>query len=251
MQTVHFLGNARNCYNRHFYPVRAWKKELLEAGIKTRFFPNPRIPGIKECDTLIVFADGYKDILPIKAKSKQAGIEYLSVFFNKFDRVIWFDDHDSSGMLDPQVFSLVYIYAKAQILKDKNYYLKPHQISAIHRDYIYEQHGVDDKPIFKGVVTQQDLAKLRLGWNLSLINWNYYFASSKFAKLYHLLKSEPHKNQSPTPDLLSRNKQVIFRGRMWENEPTVGCWREETVMYNKTINDRESLPTQNPKETVS
>jgi hypothetical protein len=136
-----------------------------------------------------MFSDAYRDILPLDDKNTQADYQYLAEFFNEFDRVVWFDDHDSSGMLEPGIFPLVDVYAKAQILKDKSFYLKTHRVGALHRDYVYQQYGICDRQHSSTAITQDDLSKLRLGWNLSLINWNYYFADSKYKKVQRLIST--------------------------------------------------------------
>jgi hypothetical protein len=38
---------------------------------------------------------------------------------------------------------------------------------------------------------------------------------------------------------------------MWENEPTVDWWREETLKQIKANNDLHSLLTPNPKKIIS
>ena len=251
MKTVHFLGNYRNCYTRHFHPVRAFKQELLNSGITTRYFSSATASKIQECDILIFFSDGFREILPLKEKSRKASFDYLEHFFKKFDHVIWFDDNDSSGMLEPAAFPLVDIYAKAQILKNSDYYTEEHLTGALHRDFIYEQFGVEDRRLLKGVVTKQDLGKLKLAWNLGLVNWNYYNSGSKLGKLRQLAFSSGYQIKTEKTDISKRYNQVIFRGRMWQSEPTVGWWREQTLKHINSVNAQHTLLPIDLTKTVS
>jgi hypothetical protein len=251
MKNVHFLGNFRNCFTRHFQPIKVFKNDLIENEIKSRFFPSPIIPGIRDCDVLVMFADGYRDILPIKETTQDACIQYLSEFFSKFDRVILFDDNDSSGMLESGLFPLVDVYAKAQILKDRSFYLVAHQIGTAHRDFVYDNYSIDDLQHSPTAVSQDNLGKLRLAWNLSLSGWNYYNTDSRLKKLYRLINAGRYYTELNNLELSARSKQVVFRGRMWESVPTVGWWREKTITHIKNINSQQGIHTPNPKEIFS
>src|SRR5262245_18750670 len=120
MKRVHILGKRQSVFSRHLNPVRIHRRRLSDLGIKVEYFSNPRDRGIEDCDVLIFMEGSYRDILPIKKKDRPSPINYLQQFFDKFNSVIWFDDHDSSGMLRTYVLPFVEVYAKSQLMVDKN-----------------------------------------------------------------------------------------------------------------------------------
>lgn len=251
MGKIHIIGNQRNCYTRHLYPLFAFRKDLLDHGFKIKFFPAPDRPGVDQCDYLIFMADGHQDILPVVDKKNASTLAYLQDFFSRFQHVTWFDDNDSSGMLQPDIFPLVNIYAKSQLLKDTRYYLEEHLCGAKHRDYVHETFGIPDRNCFAGSISEQYLSKLRPAWNLSLINWNYYNAFFKPLKLYYRMTANGFKIHFTPPKLSSRQKIVTFRGRMWQKDPTIGWWRTKTIEHIENFNVRKFGPGAFQQGTVN
>jgi hypothetical protein len=227
MKTIHEIGHPTCCRLYH-YPLTVFKEELFDIGLTVKFFSNPLASGVQDCDVLIFHETNYRDLLPIKTKERSAALDFLQGFFGKFPRVIWFDDNDASGRLRNYVFPYVDIYAKPQLLKDVKYYQEDHKTGDMHRDYVHEQYQVDDPRVSKGTITDADIRKLKIGWNMALKNWNYFNAHfpiimkliNQYSKSYHI--------RYTMPDLVNRNKIIPYRVRYWENNPTVTWWRKKT-----------------------
>ena len=236
MQKIHFLGNKKRVFTRHYHPIHAFKNELLNAGISCKFYSNPLTPGIEECDVLVFFDASYRDILPIKSKERQAALDFLSGYLENFERVIWFDDRDSAGNLRTYIFPLVDKYAKSQLLSDISYYQKQKKFGVLHRDFVYENYQIDDEinlkgPFYKGPLSQNDLSKLCLGWNLSLINWAYHGENNILKRKLISKRNRNYNIKFSYPDLCKRSIDISYRVNMWNNLPTVGWWRKTTYDY--------------------
>lgn len=251
MKEVHFLGDFRNCYTRHYHPVRAFSFELSQIGISTRFYPNINIPGIKDCDVLVIFDDGYKNLLPLEVRANNRSYEYLRRFLEDFDKVIWFDDNDSSGGLHPQIFPFVNIYAKSQVMRDLSYYEDNHEVGAYHRDFVVKFDPFLDHQEVQSAISKFDIKKIVLSWNLSLINWRYYNSDSKILKLIYLLHPTKFLITEQGPDFINKSKQLVFRGRMWEKDPSIGWWRKITLEQINIINRIYSKDFINPQPLLN
>lgn len=226
--TVHVLGNRKGCFTRHIHPLRVFQRELKALGLEIKLFDSPLAGGIAACDTLLFMEGGYRDILPIKIKDKESALEYLTGFLSQFQKVIWFDDHDSAGMLRTYVFPLVTGYAKAQLLKDTSYYQEDHLTGIPHLDYVHERHGIEDKPRFKGKIDLADTRKLRLGWHLGMINWPFRLSTNRIYRHFILQNARHYKIDYHTADLSARQRPFSYRASMWEKMPLVNWWRVTT-----------------------
>lgn len=230
MKKIHFLGNREVCFTRHLQPIRAFKNELTDLGLEVKFFSDPMSSGITECDTLVFFEANYRDILPITNKDRKFALEFLSKFFDRFENIVWFDDHDSSGMLRTYIFPYVNTYAKAQILTDTSYYQEPHQMGVLHRDYVYENFHVDDRPTYKGWIPTSEIEKIKIGWNLGMCNWMYQKTGNPIIKRL-LSYNKSYRLSFTVPDLKNRNLHISYRAGMRESIPTVNWWRKTTREY--------------------
>lgn len=228
MLKIHLLGNPRQCYTRHLHPIRVFQQELYDSGFNIKYYSTPAKKGIEDCDILIFFEASYRDILPIKQKNREAALGFLINFFGKFSHVIWFDDHDSSGTIRTYVLPYVNIYAKSQLMKNLRYYQEPHLTGAIHRDFVHENFQVNDKDRFKGSISNEDISKFRVSWNLGMQNWAYFNSNSSIYR--ELITKHSRKYEFPfsIPDITNRKLSVTYRSNPWNNTPTVNWWRKQT-----------------------
>ena len=227
MKQIHVLGKRGAVYLRHLHPFRIHKRHLTDIGIKVKYFSDPCARHIQDCDALIFMEGGYRDILPIQRKDRAIAVDFLHEFFTKFEKVIWFDDHDSSGMLRTYIFPYVDIYAKAQLMLNKSYYKEEHLTGVVHRDFVCDQYGIDDKRLFKGTITDNEIGKLRLGWNLGFINWRYHLPSSKMRRAYSYVVAS-RLAETDSAKLSERRIHVTSRLGMSCSIPTVYWWRKKT-----------------------
>ena len=227
MHKIHVVGNAFS-YRVYHHPIRIFQKQLLDLGLKVKFFHSVSAPNIDECDVLIFHEDNYRDILPIVKKERNAAIDFLQTYFEKFSRVIWFDGNDGSGWLRSYVFPLVDLYVKSQVLRDTTYYTKPHPTGVMHRDYAVENYHCQDPLIAKDTLTPADCEKLRVSWGRAYHIRNHFNMPFIQGFIDHL---PPHKNNYhySLPNLTRRSHIIQYRVNYWERFPTVNWWRTRTL----------------------
>jgi len=245
MQKIHVIGNKQVCFSKHLHPIRVFKDNLNEVGLDIKYFPSTKGKNIAECDVLIFLEGNYRDILPITRKDRKAAIDYLQCFFSKFKKVIWFDDRDETGNLRTYIFPFINIYAKAQTLVDKTYYQKDHSIGTPHRDFVAARYQVKDAQIIKGLLSDNDLGKIRVSWNLGLVNWVYAIENSPIIKEILLKHRKDYRIEFTSPNLSTRKIHISYRVGMRENIPTVGWWRASTK------NEIEEFLNKNPKYKIN
>jgi hypothetical protein len=221
---VHIFGNRKGSTNRHAHPIRTHRHALLDFGIETEFFYSFTDFRLKECDVLLFMEANFGELL----RPGQDHTEALAPFLSSFKHVVWFDDHDSSGMLRTYVFPLVDVYAKSQLLKERTYYNEEHLTGVLHRDHVHELYGMPDQKVFKGAVGY-GLSKLWLGWNFALLDWQTWLSGVLIRKLRFYFPSRTNRVSTTVPRLKERPIHMAYRVGMWANSPTIHWWRQRTL----------------------
>jgi hypothetical protein len=251
MKRIHILGNKLGIYSRHLHPIRVFCDSLNDFGVVIECFYSTDIKAIENCDVLLFFEASYRNILPIVEKNRKSAINFLSTFFENFNKVIWFDDHDSSGNIRTYTLPFIDLYAKAQLLRDKKNYLANHMFGILHRDYVAERIEINETSIHKGHLVNQDLENLRVAWNLAFVNWVDFIENSTIKK--HLLfKNRADYRIDFLPSNLSKRKlHISYRAAMWENIPTVGWWRTTTRNKIQEFHQKHPHYSINPPNFVN
>jgi len=170
----------------------------------------------------------FGEFLPITNTDQNSVAEYLAKYLQGFNKVIWFDDHDSSGMLRTYIFPFIDNYTKSQLLINKKYYQEHHYFGVLHRDYVYGQIHTTENPTFKGVISDEFIQKLKVGWNTAFINWQYFNHHSPYIKELFLKNCRSNKITLTAPNLSKRNLHISYRASLWANYPSIGWWRTNT-----------------------
>jgi len=182
---------------------------------------------------------GYRNLIPSGQTDRQAAIEFLSSYLPRFRRVVWFDDSDSSGILRSYVMPLVDMYAKSQLMKNKEYYNEPHVIGALHRDYVNERYAFEEtRSYYKGAVGREGIEKLRIGWNLALIDWHFRTRNRLLKRFGLFFPSKTNVVRPVAPRLHNRPVHISYRVNLWEATPTVYWWRKQTFDHIEALAER-------------
>ena len=92
---------------------------------------------------------------------------------NDIDKIIFYDNSDSTGTLSNDIFEFVDIYLKNQILVDASLYSKKFYGSRIYTDYYFNNFNVsDDFVIYQKPVEKRNINKIKLGWNSGLCEYS-------------------------------------------------------------------------------
>ena len=193
MTTVHILANGFEGPNgRAFlFPIIRHREALRSIGVRYQLFEKVE-PALTECDTLIVdskFHSGrYTGLRPPAWTSEV--LDRLDAFRQKVRRLVWFDNYESSGSMQPSVMPFVDAYYKQQLLKDRSTYLRPLYGGRLHTDFYHRSFDViDNQPAYSEPVRSEDLSKLNVSWNSSLAD--YSLMGPIIAGLYQRLRWSP------------------------------------------------------------
>lgn len=84
-------------------------------------------------------------------------------------RIAYFDDTADPREIEPAMISSCDVYFKKQILKDMGSYKRPVYGRRMISEHYHEKHGIiDDDNAWADPISQADLEKLRLSWNLGI-----------------------------------------------------------------------------------
>ena len=148
-------------------------------------------------------------------------IDILKQLRNKYEKIIYFDDGDSSTKTRFEVLPYVDFYYKKQILEDKNKYLEKFYCGSNISDYYHRNFGIEDDQIIERefIKDKNSLAKIKIAWNLGIglypiigINQNlglkmlktFGLSSSMAIRLVKILDSKYHPHNTYQVDVHAR-----------------------------------------------
>lgn len=155
------------------FPLRAWKREIGDHGIKISYFDSIK-PSLYQCDVVGIDCRYYSHRWALEAEKVEKEIFEIT---NRVKRSIWFNIQDSSGWDHARPLKYVTSYVKNQVLCNKEDYLRPiYSSGRIYGDYYNSKFGVkDESPTFSEVVEDLNLLKkIRVGWNSGLANYSLF-----------------------------------------------------------------------------
>lgn len=188
-----------------FYPLLKWKKQFREKGISFRFFDAIEKINMKDSNDVILIDYRY---IRLRLKydetnliEKDRIIADIIHFKRNFNKIILFDSGDSTGSRLFWLTPYVDIHFKKQLLKDKSKYLtnESDRSVMVWLPEVYEPSGIDYVPI-----KENDLYKLKLSWNLGMLDFRYFpyskhypiGTSCMFNSIYKKIKfSRPYVNK--------------------------------------------------------
>ena len=173
MISVNILTNGFDTPNglSFLFPIIVFKKKLNKR-FKIKFFTKIT-KRLDECDVLIIESKYFKN----KWNSFYSKIiKQFESWKKKKIRIIFCDTTDSSGWLKSEIFEFVDKYAKGQLLKNKDLYLKKIYGNRLYADYYYKNKKVkDNNNQFSKPIKKEELKKLCLSWNSGLSNYSLFY----------------------------------------------------------------------------
>lgn len=176
MKNVNILTNKFNSPNgiAFLFPLIHFRKKFFESGIKLNFFTNIKDKRLLDCDYFII---DYRFLYGQFNKNFDILLDFLKNNKQNSDKIIFYDNTDSTGTLSDQVLDHVDIYLKNQILKDSSLYLKKYYGARIYTDFYNKRYEVTDKQNFyQKPITVKNIKKIRVGWNSGLCEYSVFSA---------------------------------------------------------------------------
>lgn len=152
------------------FPIILFRKVLREKFEIKIYFRITK--SIEDCDILLIESKFYRN----KWKdSKKEIIKQFNSWKRKNIKVIFCDTTDSSSWIKSDILAYVYKYAKGQLLKNKDLYLKKIYANRVYAEYYFKNKKVSDiKEEYSTPIKKSNLSKLCLSWNSGLANYSIF-----------------------------------------------------------------------------
>jgi hypothetical protein len=184
-----------------------------------------------------------------KRKELVRNSDFFTRLRDKYPRLIYVDDADSSDEINTSALPHVDIYLKKQLYKDKALYLKPTYGKRLYTDYYHRARAIDDHaPETRPPLQAPDVAKLRLLWNLGIGCYPKSRIRNGLARRLHpfggigalgpLYRKPRGKRRNP---LIGRTKAISARYNRVFDKDTVRIHRE---LYDDRLGTEETFWTE-------
>ena len=236
---INILINKEGIVFYTIYPLLLNKRNLLDQGYKITFYFKLS-KKLLDCDILILISKPTQKIIDRKkldTVNNDILLDYLSKIRSKVEKIIWFDNSDSSSVTNFEVMPYVDIYFKKQILTNKSLYNSNFYGGRIFTDFYHKKFKIIDKKEFKKnfPLKKNYENKLRLSWNIGLGNihnsFNSFYKIARF--FFPLLIIKRFSDNFVKPEKF-REIDFFFRGSVKYDRNTIKFHREKLFDDLKT-----------------
>jgi len=169
MTRVHLLTEDGSQSSIAFnFPLRLHARRLAERGLEVKLFDPDAGDEAFACDVLCFNSNYFGSQWP--GVDERVG-KVLERARARAGRLVWFDTSASSGTAQFEVLPFVDLYCKAQVLVDREAYLKDHHGDRVFTDYYFSRDGVRDEDgdrTERALPSREDLARIRVSWSTAL-----------------------------------------------------------------------------------
>lgn len=155
-----------------FYPLIKWKSQFEKSGIKLKFHSSHQSSEVLNADVLILDYRYFQTLINKKAyPDKQFIIEFITKAKAQHLKVVLFDTGDGTGSRCFDLTPHVDVHLKKQLLKNLEEYTIDRGDKSV-MCWLPEEFTPSNIPYQP--CRSEDLQKLRLGWNLGMIDYRKF-----------------------------------------------------------------------------
>ena len=237
MTKITFITSKKLFQNSLFFltPLMIWRESLYQEKIilNIQFYENL---SLEYCDFIFIDSKVHRDILDTKFEKVLLDFEN---FRKKTKYIFYCDTGDSSGWIEKKIFPFVDKYLKCQLLKNKSLYKTKIYGKKVISDYYFRNYGIiDTKEIWSDVLTDEEISKLDLSWNIFFSNHNYLsiinYNLVKFFKINLIFNkffyAKPYRE---------RNNNFFLKFSSKNYYPTIGWQRKKILEFFKIENSNK------------
>lgn len=233
MRRVHFLSERRDKIGEYLlYPIRVNRKQLRERGLDVCIFYDLN-DACLSCDVLCLVSKPTQRLLDSgESCFSEDGpvVRFIENARQRCQRIIWFDNSDSTTVTHFEVLPYVDAYLKKQLFSDFELYRRPLYGGRIFTEYYHEQFGIeDDAPFTQFFPLQPEFEdKVALSWHVGLADMVHAFGTigalqARFPQWMPARYPALHRRSMPKRlDLFLRTTSDMGR-------PTVSFHRQEMI----------------------
>lgn len=238
MTRITFITSQKLFQNSLFFltPLMIWQESLYQEKIvlDIKFYENL---SLEYSDFILIDSKVHREIL-------DSNFEKVILDFENFRKkakyIFYCDTGDSSSWIEKRIFPLVDKYLKCQLLKDKNLYKKKMYGRKFNSDYYYRHLNIQDsKEIWSVGLSDQEISKLDLSWNIFLSNHNYLSSLNYY--IMKIFKRNFVVNNFFYSNPLKKRPNDFFIKFSYQNYyPTIG-WQRKKILEIFKINSPKKL----------
>jgi len=234
MIKINFITTKKLFQNSIFFltPLMIWEDLLKEEkiSIKIKFYEDI---DLDNSDLILIDSKVHRDFLDNDFDKVQKDFEF---FRTKAKYLFYCDTGDSSCWIEKRIFPLVDKYFKCQLLKNKKLYKTKLYGKKISSDFYFRNNGIiDPKETWSDVLTDKEISKLELSWNIFFSNHNYL--SSINYNLIRFFKTNLVLNKFfYAKPQRKRNNNFFLKFSHKNYYPTIGWQRKKILEFFKIEN---------------
>ena len=246
MKTVSMITTNSRIPNFFAYPLKMCCSQLMSRSYDVKFHYTVRKRHL------------HSDILGLTSNYFTTWWDYPDTVFQQIDiarryadKIVWFDDNDSTRVTHFELLPSVDLYLKKQLLKDKTLYAQPLYGDRLFTDYYHKQFGINDVSMYQSKpldLKYED--KIHLSWHIGLGDMvgDILPRAVKFIKNY-LPPKYPNSFVSPSSP---KSIDVMFRGTRNYARQTVAFHRvrigellDSATQYQRALAGKVSITQYN------
>jgi hypothetical protein len=206
------------------YPLKVFKHQLKGVGIEVKFYYKPS-PALFDCDVLCLNTEVFKrNRLNPNPPNRDRFLEQAR---SNAGAIVFFDTSAGRGTTWFGTLPYIDLYAKNQLLKDRERYLRPLYSNRLNSEFYHETMGIIDpgKTDRRSVLQPNQLDKLVISWNMGLGDLH---ANITWMRRLRTLLEWGNYHYRTTPAHVSRDIDVSYRVSDGYELPTLVFQRRET-----------------------
>jgi len=199
-------------------PIKFNRRKLKEKGYSVKIYYDT-VKELFECDILCINSKYFSK----SWKTPEVVFSFINNARKYCNKIVWFDDSDSTGITHFELLPYIDLYLKKQLLKDRKLYTKKYYGDRIFTDFYHNNYGiVDETPYHSKPIDLRFAHKVGLSWHIGLGNmYDSIMPFKTFRHYGYFLYKIPFR--SPQKE---RNLDVMSRGSINYARNTVKCHRQ-------------------------
>ncbi len=213
-------------------PIKFNRRRLKEKGYSVKIYYDT-VKELFECDILCINSKYFSK----SWKTPEVVFSFINNARKYCNKIVWFDDSDSTGITHFELLPYIDLYLKKQLLKDRKLYTKKYYGDRIFTDFYHNNYGiVDETPYHSKPIDLRFAHKVGLSWHIGLGNmYDSIMPFKTFRHYGYLLYKIPFRDPQRNKDL-----DIMSRGSINYTRNTVKFHRQELREQLAKINHLNS-----------
>ena len=202
-----------------FFPLLKWRRLFKSNGIQFEFFPHHLKKKVYDCDIFLIdyfyYQFLFKGVYSIPGnptfEDESFIIKVIEEARKTAKSIVLFDTFDGGGGATFNITPFVDIHLKKQILKDFTFYTERKEYNLM--IWLPKGKGLKETKMLEFTpLKSEDKHKIRLGWNIGLLDYRYFPFKAYYPVGTSNLLNSAYKKLKVRPPSASRPHLLSYRG---------------------------------------